>query len=91
MCYTNKQIDNRVKKLKALETQIAELQEQADAIKEELKTDLGDMEERKTDYYTLRYKTIIQSRLDNTALKKALPDVYKLYSKETSYRRFSIA
>lgn len=91
MCYTNKQIDNRVKKLKALETQIAELQEQADAIKEELKTDLGDLEERKTDYYTLRYKTIIQNRLDNTALKKALPDVYKLYSKETSYRRFSIA
>lgn len=91
MCYTNKQIDNRVKKLKALEAQIAELQEQAEAIKEELKTDLGDMEERKTDYYTLRYKIITQCRLDNTALKKALPDVYQLYSKEISYRRFSIA
>ena len=91
MCYTNKQIDNRVKKLKALECQIAELQAAADAIKNDLKNDLGDTEERQTDNFILRYKTVTQNRLDSTGLKNALPDVYKTFTKVTSYRRFSIA
>ena len=37
---TERMIENRVKKLSALEEQIALLQEQADAIKGELKADL---------------------------------------------------
>lgn len=37
---TERMIENRVKKLSALEEQIAQLQEQADAIKGELKADL---------------------------------------------------
>lgn len=37
---TERMIENRVKKLSALEKQIAQLQEQADAIKGELKADL---------------------------------------------------
>ena len=91
MCYTNKQIDNRVKKLKDLERQIAELQAAADAIKDDLKNDLGNVEERKTDNYILRYTTVSQNRLDSAGLKKALPDVYKMYCKVSKYRRFSIA
>ncbi len=37
---TKRMIENRVKKLSALEEQIAQLQEQVDAIKGELKADL---------------------------------------------------
>lgn len=37
---TERMIENRVKKLSALEEQIAQLQEQAEAIKGELKADL---------------------------------------------------
>ncbi len=36
---TERMIENRIKKLSALEEQIAQLQEQADAIKGELKAD----------------------------------------------------
>lgn len=37
---TERMIENRIKKLSALEEQIAQLQEQTDAIKGELKADL---------------------------------------------------
>ena len=73
---TERMIENRVKKLSALEEQIAQLQEQADAIKGELKADLEE---------------IVSSRLDGKALKAALPEIYSQYCRPTSSRRFTIA
>ena len=35
--------------------------------------------------------TVTSSRLDSTSLKKALPDVFKQYSKTSSYKRFTVA
>ena len=40
---TERMIENRINKLSALETQIAQLQEQADTIRGELKADLENM------------------------------------------------
>ena len=40
MCFTNRQIDNRCKKLADLEAQIKALQAQADEIKNEIKADI---------------------------------------------------
>lgn len=47
---TERMIENRIKKLSALEEQIAQLQEQADIIKSELKADLEEkgLDELKT-------------------------------------------
>ncbi|MFG6332449.1 MAG: hypothetical protein K1W28_11595 [Lachnospiraceae bacterium] len=86
-------MENRVKKLKALESQIAELQEQADAIKSELKADLEEkgVDELKTKNFIIRWKEIISSRLDGKALKAALPDVYSQYCRTSASRRFTVA
>lgn len=91
MCYTDRQIDNRVKKLQGLQSQIDALQAQADAIRDDLKNDMGTDEERRTGNFILRYATVTQNRIDSTNLKKELPDVYKRFCKATSYRRFTIA
>ena len=90
---TERMMENRVKKLKALESQIAELQEQADAIKSELKADLEEkgVDELKTKNFIIRWKEIISNRLDGKALKAALPEIYSQYCRTSASRRFTIA
>lgn len=90
---TERMIENRIKKLSALESQIAELQEQADMIKGELKADLEEkgLDELKTKNFFIRWKEIVSNRLDSKALKAALPDVYNQFVKQTSSRRFTVA
>lgn len=90
---TERMIENRVKKLSALEEQIAQLQEQADAIKTELKTDLEEkgLDELKTKNFLIRWKEIVSNRLDGKALKAALPEIYNQYCRPTSSRRFTVA
>ena len=90
---TNKQLDNRVKKLQSIEAQVKELEEQADAIRAEIKADLeakGE-DEHDTGSFMIRWKEIISRRLDSKALKAALPDVFTAYSRESTSRRLTIA
>ena len=63
---TEKMIENRVKKLRAIEAQQKELEAAADAIRAELKADLEEkgVEELKTQNFILRWKEIVSSRLD---------------------------
>ena len=90
---TERMIENRVKKLSALESQIEELKEQAEAIKAELKADLEErgVQELKTKNFLIRWKEIVSNRLDGKALKAALPEIYSQYCKPTSSRRFTVA
>ena len=90
---TNKQLDNRVKKLRAIEAQQKELEVQAEAIRAELKADLESRgeDEHDTGSFVIRWKEIISRRLDSKALKAALPDVFAAYSRESTSRRFTIA
>ena len=88
---TDRMIDNRVKKLQALEAQMAELKTQADALKDELKDELEsrDLEEVRTGNFIVRWKTVVSNRLDSNRLKKELPDIYRNYLKESSSHRFT--
>ena len=72
---TNKQLDNRVKKLQALEAQMKELEDQAEAIRAELKADLESKgeDEHNTGSFIIRWKEIINRRLDSKALKCSPP------------------
>ena len=90
---TNKQLDNRIKKLQGIEAQVKELEAQAEAIRAELKADLEGKgeDEHNTGSFVIRRKEIITSRLDSKALKAALPDVFTAYSRESISRRFTIA
>ena len=90
---TNKQLDNRVKKLQGIEAQMKELEDAAEKIRTEIKADLEEKgeDEHNTGSFIIRWKEIISRRLDSKALTAALPDVFAAYSKESSTRRFSIA
>ena len=91
MYITEKEIESKVRELRQLQALIDEAQAEADAIRDELKTHMGDMEELRAGEYKITWKPITTARIDTTALKKALPDVAKAFTRETTTRRFCVA
>lgn len=81
----------QILKLKDIEAQIAELKAKADAIKDEIKAEMGNDEHREVGGFKVNYTIVISTTLDSTKLKKELPDLWKKYSKEGITRRFSIS
>lgn len=89
---TERRIERRIAKIRELEAQIAELEKEADAIRDELKADMEakGVEEIAVRNYVVRWRTIYTNRLDGKALQKALPEIYKQFLKPCSSRRFTI-
>lgn len=77
--------------------QYKRLQEEAAAMVESLTDTIKQhMAENQLDTLTgaehkATYKTVVSSRIDTTALKKALPEVATAYTKTTETRRFTFA
>lgn len=90
---TERQIENRVKKLKALEKQRKDLEAQEKALKEEIKRDMESkgLEELKTKNSIIRWKEIISNTLDSKALKATFPDICEQFTKQSASKRFTIA
>lgn len=90
---TNRMMDNRIKKLQAIEAQQKELEAQAEAIRAELKAELetNGEDEHNTGSFIIRWKEIISNRLDGKALKAAMPELYSQYCRQTASRRFTVA
>lgn len=80
----------QILELKDIEAQIAELKKKAEAIKDEMKSEMGNDEHREVEGFKVNYTIVISTTLDSTKLKKELPDLWKKYSKEGITRRFSI-
>ena len=89
---TTNEIITRAKQIRELEALIAEATAEADALKDELKAELGDREELRAGEYKINYKTVTSSRLDTTAIKKlfSAEDLIP-FTKTTTTRRFAIA
>ena len=64
---------------------------EAEAIRDALKAHMGDSEELRAGEYRVTWKNVTASRLDTTALKKALPEVAEHFTKTTTTRRFCVA
>lgn len=80
----------QILELKDIEAQIADLKKKADAIKDEMKAEMGNDEHREVEGFKVNYTIVISTTLDSTKLKKELPDLWNKYSKEGITRRFSI-
>lgn len=89
MCYTKKQIDNRVRKLAEIDAQIKALTKEADAIKEDLKADMGELEHVSGDKFKVNYTSVETSRFDSKGFAVKFPEVAEAWTKVTRSRRFS--
>lgn len=90
---TERQIENRIKKLKEIEEQRKELENQEKVLKEEIKTDMENkgLEEIQTKNFIIRWKEITSNTLDSKALRAAFPDICGQFTKQSISKRFTIA
>ena len=84
---------SKIEALKDLESLIEEAKAEAEALRDEIKTEMlsRDTEELEAGQYIVRWTSVLTQRFDTTAFKKVMPDVYKAYTKQISSRRFTIA
>lgn len=86
----NKEIENAIRELHQLMALIDEAQAEAESIRDLIKQVMGDNEELRAGEYKVTWKHVTSSRLDTTALKKAMPDVAAQFTKTTTSRRFCV-
>lgn len=85
------EIERKARELRQLQALIEEAQQEAETIKDAIKAAMGDAEEIRAGEYRITWKPITSSRIDTTALKKALPDLAAQFTKTSTVRRFSVA
>lgn len=83
----------KIEELKELEAFIKEAQEEVEALKEEIKKEMTrqNTEKMKVGRYVVHWTVTHTDRFDSTRFKGAMPDVYNMYIKHTTSRRFSIS
>lgn len=86
-----KEMEKMARELRQLQALIDEAQAEAETIKDALKAAMGDSEAVQAGEYKITWKPVTSSRIDASALKKALPDVAAAFTKTTTVRRFTVA
>jgi predicted phage-related endonuclease len=71
---------------------LEQAKEQVETLKDELKSELNclNVDELETDTYVIRWTPVTSNRFDSASFKKALPEVYKAYTKQSASKRFSV-
>ena len=87
---SNPTMEAKVHELMELKRLKEELEAEIAAAEDAIKAVMGEEELLLAGSYKVSWKTFTSSRIDTTALKKALPDVAAAYTKQTTARRFSI-
>jgi len=85
------EMEVKARELRQLQALIEEAQAEAEAIKDAIKAAMGDSESVRAGEYRITWKAVTSSRIDTSALRKALPDVAERFTKETVTRRFVIS
>lgn len=87
------EITSKIEQLKELEELIEEAKAEAEALKDEIKSEMMKQgkEEMEVGKYIVRWTSVLSNRFDSTAFKKVMPEVYKAYTKQVASRRFTIS
>ena len=87
------EITSKIEALKELEALIEEAKAEAEALRDEIKTEMlnRNTEEMEAGQYIVRWTSVLSNRFDTTAFKKIYGELYKAYTKQTASRRFSVA
>lgn len=85
------ELESKIRELRQLQALIEEATAEAETIKDAIKASMGDSEELRAGEYKVTWKAVKSSRIDTTALRKALPDVAQAFARETITRRFCVA
>jgi len=86
------ELTGKIEALKEWEALLAEATAEVEAIKDEIKREMErrGVEEIEAGQYIARFTTVLSNRFDTTAFKREHSEMYKMYTKQTTSRRFSI-
>ena len=87
---SNPNLESTIHEILDLKRMREELDAAITFLEDSIKAVMGDEELLTAGAYKVSWKTFTSSRVDTTALKKALPEVAAQYTKTTTARRFSI-
>ncbi len=90
MCKPTNTITAKVEELMELKKMIEGLQEEAEAITDEIKAFMGDEETMMAGSYKVTWKETVSRKVDTTALKKVLGDALDEYTKTITTRPFKV-
>lgn len=87
------EMEMKIATLKEWEALLEEAKAEVEALKDEIKSEMlaRNTEEMTAGKYICRWTSVLSQRFDSTTFKKEHADMYKLYTKQTASRRFSIA
>lgn len=85
------EIEAKCREIRQLQNLIQEAEDEMEALKDQLKAHMGDQETLLAGEYSISWKAVMASRLDTTALRKALPEVVERFTRITTTRRFCVA
>lgn len=88
---SEKELAAKIQQLREMQRLAEEAQQEAEAIKDEIKAYMGDSEELRAGEYKITWKNVTSARIDTRALTKALPDIAAAFTRSTTTRRFVVA
>ena len=87
---SNPNLEPKIKELMELRRMKEELDTEITSIEDEIKQSMGNEETLIAGAFKVTWKAITSSRIDTTALKKALPEIAERFMKQTTTRRFCV-
>ena len=89
----NNELLKKIEALNEWEALMEEAKAEAEAIRDSIKQEMlsRELEELECGQYIIRYQSIVSNRFDSSSFKKALPDVYQAFIRQSTSKRFSIA
>ncbi len=87
------EIISKIEALKEWEALAAEAAAEIDSLKDAIKKEMDarGVEELEAGQYIARFTTVLSNRFDTTAFKREHGELYRLYTKQSTSRRFSVA
>ena len=84
---------SKIESLREWEALAAEAAAEIEAIKDAIKAEMTarGVEEIEAGQYVARFTTVLSSRFDTTAFKREHSEMYKLYTKQSTSRRFTVS
>ena len=87
------ELEIKIAKMQEWQALADEAGEMAEAIRDEIKAEMlsRETEELTAGRFIIRWTTTIRNVFDSANFKKALPEVYKQYTRPSTARRFSVS
>ena len=87
------ELDNKVRELRELKRLVSDATELIDSLQDEIKAEMTaqGVDTLSGADWKATWKAVTQTKLDTTALKKALPELAEKFSKKSTYKRFVLA